>query len=205
MKKIDSRIFQLKRLQHLDLQENVVEELPFTFSQLVNLQELILNSNRIQKLPSALFLLPNWKQLLSLLDLRNNSITLLPVQICELDNLITLKVDHNKLETFPPTVGRLRKLRYLSASHNHIEMLPYSFMQLQLEHLDLFGNPFINVTNSDSEETEWQPPTLVECCARMIRKNRYYDFIWGRGCQMIFMLPRKGLKPKLHDLVLSVE
>ncbi|XP_048736879.1 leucine-rich repeat protein 1-like isoform X2 [Ostrea edulis] len=172
MKKIDSRIFQLKRLQHLDLRENVVEELPLTFSQLVNLRELILNSNRIQKLPSSLFLLPNWKQMLSLLDLSNNNITLLPVQLCELDNLVTLRVDHNKLETFPPTVGRLKKLKYLSASHNRIEVLPYSFMQLQLEHLDLFDNLFIDVTKSDLEEKEWQAPSLVECCARMIRKNR---------------------------------
>lgn len=172
MKKIDSRIFQLKKLQHLDLRENVIEELPSTFSQLENLQELILCANKIQNLPSSLCLLPKWKQFLSLLDLSNNGITLLPVQLCELDNLVTLKVDENKLETFPPTIGRLKRLKYLSASQNQIKTLPCSFMQLRLEHLDLFNNPFADDTKSDLEETEWQAPSLVECCARMIRKNR---------------------------------
>ncbi|XP_062603339.1 leucine-rich repeat protein 1-like [Saccostrea cucullata] len=172
MKKIDSRIFQLKKLIHLDLQENVIEELPPTFSQLTSLRELILSTNKIQTLPSSLCLLPNWKETLSLLDLSNNLINLLPIQLCELDNLVTLKVDHNKLETFPPTIGRLKKLKYLSASHNKIETLPCSFMQLRLEHLDLFSNPFADVTKSDLEETEWQVPSLVECCGRMIRKNR---------------------------------
>lgn len=173
MKKIDSRIFQLKKLLHLDLSENVIEELPSSsFSQLKILQELKLCANKLQSLPSSLCLLPNWKQCLSLLDLSNNSISLLPVQLCELDNLVTLKVDQNKLETFPPTIGKLRKLKYLSASQNQIDVLPCSFMQLHLEHLDLFNNPFADVTKSDLEETEWQVPSLVECCARMIRKNR---------------------------------
>lgn len=172
MKKIDSRIFQLKKLLHLDLRENVIEELPSTFSQLENLQELILCANKIQNLPLSLCLLPKWKQFLSLLDLSNNGITLLPIQLCELDNLVTLKVDQNKLETFPPTIGRLKRLKYLSASQNQIKTLPCSFMQLCLEHLDLYNNPFADDTNSDLEETEWQAPSLVECCARMIRKNR---------------------------------
>ena len=173
MKKIDSRIFQLKKLLHLDLSENVIGELPSSsFSQLKILQELRLCANKLQSLPSSLCLLPNWKHSLSLLDLSNNSITLLPVQLCELNNLVTLKVDQNKLETFPPTIGKLGKLKYLSASQNQIDVLPCSFMQLRLEHLDLFNNPFADVTKSDLEETEWQVPSLVECCARMIRKNR---------------------------------
>ncbi|KAK3092859.1 hypothetical protein FSP39_007993 [Pinctada imbricata] len=176
LKRIDTRIFSLRKLEVLNLSENVLESLPEDISKLGNLRELIVSNNLLSAFPASLCLKENFRQNLSLLDLCHNCLETLPLQICELESLVSLKVDHNKLQTLPPTIGRMKKLQFLSASNNCIRTLPASFMQLRLETLDLFANEFLDDSNQQLTDISWNPPSLVECCARMIRKHKLpYD------------------------------
>lgn len=63
----------------------------------------------IRNLSPNLFLLHN----LTALYLKNNSLQLLPSDICHLINLRTLDLSHNKLRSLPAEVGDLIHLRYV--------------------------------------------------------------------------------------------
>lgn len=172
LKKIDSRIFNLRRLEILNLSDNVIDTLPDDFGKLDKLRELYLNVNQLIQLPPKVCLQNNIQNSLCLLDLSNNKLQVLPLQICELFNLVTLKLDHNELKELPPTIGRLKSLKYLTASNNQLTSLPASFLQLYLDNLDLFSNPFPSDAGENLSVASLGVPSLVECCARSIRKNR---------------------------------
>lgn len=172
LKRIDSRIFNLRRLEILNLSDNVIETLPDDFGKIDKLRELYINVNQLIHFPPKLCLQNNIQNSLCLLDLSNNKLQLLPLQICELHNLVTLKLDHNELKELPPTIGRLKSLKYLTASNNHLTSLPASFLQLYLDNLDLFSNPFPSDAGENLSVISLGVPSLVECCARSIRKNR---------------------------------
>ena len=171
LKRIDTRIFSLKKLEVLDLRENVIEKLPNELSGFPNLRELVVCNNQLTNFPASLCVNGNFRNSLCLMDVSHNQIEALPPQICELDSLVSLKVDYNRLETLPHTIGRMKKLRFLSATMNKMKTLPASFMQLRLETLHLFANQFVDGKEECSNDS-WEPPTLVECCARMIRKYK---------------------------------
>lgn len=173
LKRIDSRIFDLKKLEVLNLSENSLESVSTDFGKLKTLRELYLNNNVITILDPKFCLLNNLALTLGVLDLSFNQIKQLPLQICELINLYNLKVNNNCLECLPPTIGRLKKLRHFSASQNKLTFLPASFMQLQFEYIDLYGNAFPDEFDETVDgEDNVGVPTLVEACARSIRKYR---------------------------------
>ena len=173
LKRIDSRIFDLKKLEILNLSENILEEVSTDFGKFTALRELYLNNNAVTILDPKFCLQSNLILTLGILDLSFNQIKQLPLQICELSNLYNLKVNNNCLESLPPTIGRLRKLQMFSASKNKLTFLPSSFMQLQFEYVDLYGNAFPEEFEETVDgEDNVGVPTLVEACARSIRKNR---------------------------------
>lgn len=172
MKRIDSRIVGLRNLTRLDLSNNSIELIPDDLSKLQLLSELRIAHNNLTVLSPSLCMKPSLQKLLSLLDLSYNKIQRLPVQICELANLVNLKLDHNEMEVLPPTIGRFPKLKFLSACNNKLKVLPANFMKLQLDSVDLFGNSFDSVENYQLYGTSVDVPSLVECAARAIRKNR---------------------------------
>ncbi|KAK3604597.1 hypothetical protein CHS0354_027451 [Potamilus streckersoni] len=172
MKRIDSRIFKLHKLKIFDLSNNIIEDIPGDFGKLPELQELRMNINELKSIPGSFFLKENLQNKLCLLDLSNNHIRVLPLQICELRNLVNLKVDSNEIEHIPPTIGRLKKLKFFSAAKNKIRVLPAGFLRLQLENVDLFDNPFESTNNVVQSSQVIGLPSLMECCARSIRKQR---------------------------------
>ena len=174
MKKIDSRIFNLWRLVKLNLRNNSIKNIPDDISKLTCLSELNLSYNNLELFPASVCLKEALQKSLSSLDLSNNQIKQLPLQICELTNLVSLKVDQNELSQLPPTIGRLFRLKFFSASENKLTSLPASFMKLRLDSLDLFNcGQAGNQTEAPFVSSQCVPvPSLVECCARSIRKNR---------------------------------
>lgn len=172
LKRIDSRIFDLKKLQVLNLSENCVEEISTDFGKFTTLGELYLNNNLITCINPRFCLQKNLILTLSILDLSYNQLKLLPLQICELSNLYNLKLNNNLLEHLPPTIGRLRNLKQFSASQNKISLLPASFMQLKLEYVDLFGNNLPDEVEDSVLEDNVGVPSLVEACARSVKKYR---------------------------------
>lgn len=69
-------------------------------------------------------------------------------------------------------MGRLSKLRYLSAAHNRLAALPGDFRKLSLEKLDLFGNPFIQANPLNHSMKVTFPFTLQELSSRAVVKLR---------------------------------
>lgn len=171
LKKVDSRILKLHYLVELDLRDNVLESLPDDFSNVPNLKSLTLLQNSLCDITPKLCMQSTLQANLCYLDLSQNKLEILPLQLCELKCLVTLKIDHNQLKFLPPTIGRLKRLKFLSALENKIETMPASMTQLQLETIDLYGNPFVQEIQNDLPE-QFPDITLVECCARAIRKHR---------------------------------
>lgn len=172
VKRVDSRIFDLKKLEVLNLGGNCIEDISTDFGKFKTLRELHLYNNAISNVNPKFCLEQNLILTLTVLDLSNNQLKLLPLQICELYNLYNLKVNNNLLESLPPTIGRLKKMKLFSAAENKLTVLPASFIQLRFEFMDLFGNPFPVEIEDSILEDNVGVPTLVEACARSIKKHR---------------------------------
>lgn len=170
MKKIDSRILKLRHLRVLDLSHNSLHTLPDSFNTLENLAELNLRNNQLTELPKS-FCSGNLHSSLKLLDIRNNKIKFLQLHFCDLQGLVTLKLDSNHLVCLPAYIGCLRRLKYLSISDNKLHTVPASFTQLNLETLDLHGNPFLDPDQS-SVIDRLRCPSLQESAGRSLLKHR---------------------------------
>ncbi|KAG8449178.1 hypothetical protein GDO86_016016 [Hymenochirus boettgeri] len=169
--RIDMRMLCLKKLQKLDLSNNHIKKLPKTIGDLICLQELILSHNYLESFEVALCN-STLSNSLKLLDLSENKIKALPVQICNFKELISLKIDENDLLQLPFTIGRLSKLRLISAAKNKLSCLPSTFKMLRLEKVDLFGNPFIQASPMVPDIQLKIPQTLLETAAREVARYR---------------------------------
>lgn len=167
LSRVDMRMLSLKALRKLDLSNNHIKKLPTTIGDLSCLSELNLHNNHLEAFSVALCL-STLQRTLQLLDLSQNRLRYLPAQFCQLRELVNLKLDDNELACLPFHVGRLSKLRFLSAAHNQFAVLPSDFRKLSLENLDLFGNPFIHPNPFDHKMELTFPLTLQEMCSRAV-------------------------------------
>ena len=170
LNRIDKRLCNLQNLAYLDLSNNHISEVPESL-QNVSLVELKLSGNKIEEYPLALCLGIISSSLRSL-DLSRNLITNLPGNFVQLKGLVRLKLDCNQLTTLPKCFGKLTNLKYLSASSNQITVLPHTFKRLQLESIDLFGNPFSG-PGLLRRCADLSLPCLQELAGRTIRRERY--------------------------------
>lgn len=90
--------------------------------------EMIMRLANLSHLGGSVFQMPNFKSL-KLVDVRNNRLTELPSEMCNLAHLTTLKVDYNYLAALPFSIGSLAELQYLSASQNRLIELPDSLFR----------------------------------------------------------------------------
>lgn len=169
--RVDMRMLSLKALRVLDLSNNHIKKLPVTIGDLSSLNQLNLQNNQLESFSEALCL-STLQKTLQTLDLSHNQLRFLPPQFCQLRELTTLKVDDNQLVCLPFHIGRLSKLRFLSAAHNQLSVLPTDFKKLSLENLDLFGNPFIQPNSLDHSMKLKFPLTLQEIAYRAIANQR---------------------------------
>lgn len=164
-------VFVFAALRKLDLSNNHIKKLPATIGDLSCLSELILHNNHLEAFSEALCL-STLQRTLQLLDLSQNRLQSLPAQFCQLRELVNLKLDDNELVCFPFHIGRLSKLRFLSAAHNQLSVLPGDFRKLSLENLDLFGNPFIQPNPLDHTMQLIFPLPLQEMASRAVTNLR---------------------------------
>ncbi|XP_041353671.1 leucine-rich repeat protein 1-like [Gigantopelta aegis] len=171
MKRIDQRILQLSKLKILNLSHNSLQSLPESYGRIYSLYELYVNNNQLTKLPISLCR-SSLSTSLVVLDISENQITTLPLELCELKQLVTLKADKNDLKSLPATIGKLIHLKSVSVAHNKLAILPAGLTRLQLDHLDLYCNPLELQQTESVIMSQLTFPTLVECCARSIKKYR---------------------------------
>ena len=171
MKRIDSRILQLRQLRVLNLSQNRLPNLPDDWSGLPVLAELHLAENLLTDLPRG-FCSGNLSTSLTFLDLSKNKIKILRPYFCQLMALVTLKLTENELVALPAHIGQISGLKYLHAAHNQLRVLPASFGQLRLEDLDLYDNAFLQDGPSSTINRLNEDVGLLELCARAVKKHR---------------------------------
>ena len=171
LRKVDSRILNLKNLRCLDLSNNHISNLPESIGSLSQLAELQLSNNQLDKIPLGL-LNGSLKHSLHSLDLSSNQFKMLPPQLVEFNNLVNMKVNDNQLLCLPWNIGQMSKLRFIFAGNNKLQFLPFSFTRLALEEVDMFGNEFGGSGMFPSTQEEGYFPSFVEIAARAVKKYR---------------------------------
>lgn len=122
-------IGKMKELKGLFLSGNKLTTLPRSMAQLNNLNALYLINNELTQVPEVIFQLPNLKYL----NLSGNDIKTIPPEIVKLVNLETLRIgslrDSSPLESLPAEMGSMGKLKTLYVENApRITTLPDSFL-----------------------------------------------------------------------------
>ena len=131
----------LVHVTSINLQFNLLREIPRCLLELPCIEDLNLSYNRLQKIPEV----HEWATTLMVLDLSHNELQSLP-QYCEAPNLQHLSIRHNKFRQVPKCICSFTNLTTLGLGHNpDIVKLPVEMGWLQnLETLDLEGLDDIN-------------------------------------------------------------
>eukprot|EP01112_Ceratiomyxa_fruticulosa_P011838 TRINITY_DN324_c0_g3_i1.p1 TRINITY_DN324_c0_g3~~TRINITY_DN324_c0_g3_i1.p1 ORF type:complete len:768 (+),score=115.97 TRINITY_DN324_c0_g3_i1:217-2520(+) len=130
----------LKSLEHLDLQENCLHEIPETVSFLgSHLKSLCINNNKLEFLPESLGSLT----LLRRLSAHCNRLREIPSSIGNLTLLKALSLYSNSLSSLPSSLVHLKRLHTLELGSNVLIQLPYNVSCMQgLRRVELQDNSF---------------------------------------------------------------
>ena len=101
--------------------------LPSSLAGLHKLRQMFLNKNNLTEVPLQVCQLAD----LIGLNLGYNKLTMLPPEICDLSLLQALNLGTNQLSELPPTIGRLTSLMVLDLYGNRIKRLPTEIGQLR--------------------------------------------------------------------------
>jgi Leucine-rich repeat (LRR) protein len=151
LEKIPESMKQLSNLQSIDFSYNVIEQFPYELSSIHGLQHINLSNNRILGIEDDI---QHFTHLLTLnlSGNRSNSNFYISSKIEELVNLQWLDLSDSYLsdEDLPPELFNLKKIRFLSLSHNGIKTIPENIKNLtNLVTLSLSNCPISsNITKS---------------------------------------------------------
>jgi internalin A len=142
LEQISKIVFELKNLNSLYLEVNLITEIPSEIGQLKNLTELGLVSNQLTELPAEITQLKNLCQL----GLGNNKLRKLPAKITQLKKLDCLGLGLNQFSRFPAEITQLKNLTGMSLNSNQLTKLPAEIGELKkLTGLDLGINHLIEL------------------------------------------------------------
>ncbi|ETL83029.1 hypothetical protein F442_17556 [Phytophthora nicotianae P10297] len=158
-------------MSHLNLSANKLQSLPAAIGELLSLKTLTVEDNELQSLHPSIAALPHLKLLrlrknnlssesiseflgdspalgdtIKELDLRNNSLSRLPVEVSQLRSLETLLLSFNKIETldrFP--WSQLANVSVISVSDNKLRSLGRIYDAPQLASLSFENNNLTKV------------------------------------------------------------
>lgn len=119
-------ISKLVNLRSLSFGGNALTKIPAGVFNLTKLDILNMMNNQLREIPPEILMLDK----LRWLYLRNNSINALPEEFGELHNLRSLDLLGNKLKSLPSTFGKLQNLAQLELYENPIKKLPANFGEL---------------------------------------------------------------------------
>ncbi|CAH8500998.1 unnamed protein product [Schistosoma turkestanicum] len=138
---LDNRIYDLKKLNFLEISHTCLEHLSEDISKLSNIAQLCLTSNMLKAVPTNLGSLHS----LRCLDLSFNNISVIPDIFSQLSNLYSLILSGNKIQSIPSVQG-LKSLHEFSASKNQLTLLPEGIELLtNLAVLDVSYNNISNL------------------------------------------------------------
>ncbi|PWA98907.1 disease resistance protein (TIR-NBS-LRR class) [Artemisia annua] len=159
------------------------------------LLELRFRSNDIEELPSSI---ANFQELVHL-DLHScRKLRSLPVSICGLRRLRTLKLYGCILEELPESIGLLECLEKLNLSFAHIKHLPDSICMLKnLKTLDLSSCLNLEKLPQDLGKLECLENLILKECQQVtdipdstceLRRLKYFSLL---DCVQLYILPKK--------------
>lgn len=135
----------LKRLKTLNLGRNNLRTIPREVGNLKYLQALKLNNNALGDIPKEVSGLTN----LETLDISGNSISELSFHLANFQRLKSLNISGNQLRKLPDSLTELKNLLILDISENKISQLPADLVKLEkLENLNLSDNDFREIPGS---------------------------------------------------------
>ena len=104
-------------LQHFDVSENELDDLPIDISLLIHLESLNCSHNQLTNLSDLFEQLTELKQL----DLSFNQFKRLPTVIYSLKHLIRFNCEHNSIKKLEIEIANLRHLKILVLDHNQFQ------------------------------------------------------------------------------------
>ena len=129
-----SPLFLIATICHLLMFQ--LTELPGSIGKCSNLGILDVSHNKLLRLPDTL----GACKFLQSLHAHHNDLQTLPPSLKQCPRLMHLVLDHNHLSKFPELL-RVCPIRQLSLSHNNITEFSPSLARLNLNRLDVRGNP----------------------------------------------------------------
>ncbi len=136
MPSMPENIHNLKRIATLQLEENLIEVLPNSFSKLRTLTSLDISKNRLYQLPEGFENL----QILRTLNLESNNIEVMPTAFSRMSVLMTLNLAKNRIVDIPDVICDISSLRKLNLEMNRLSAIPNRIGQLYLIELRLGHN-----------------------------------------------------------------
>ena len=140
-------IEEMQSLKVLDLSKNKLKTLPASIGKLGGLLKISCHHNLIESLPVDMFTDMNFgpEELL----LQHNKLKQLPIELYEIDSLLTLNVMANEITELPSEIGHLVNLATLNMASNKITNIPEEIGNLGfLQELNLGFNEISNVPDS---------------------------------------------------------
>ncbi|KAK0457804.1 uncharacterized protein EV420DRAFT_1335182 [Desarmillaria tabescens] len=152
------------------------------------------------------------------LQLRNNAISVLPIDLFDLQKLTLLGLQQNRLTYIPPEIAHLENLRELNLSMNKLEYLPSEMLRMKFKKLALIGNPWKQAPDQSPRpvsETRHLLPHVIpfsELCLRLLFSppsppcpqtvlEKYYDLPLAEDK---YILPDRKLWPSIGPHLKSV-
>ncbi|GFH46030.1 hypothetical protein CTEN210_02504 [Chaetoceros tenuissimus] len=136
-----------RNLCFLNLQYNLLEEVPQEIGALYNLQTLNVSHNKIRTLPNEFCLMTS----LLKLDFSYNLLHELPQNFGALQELTTLNCRSNSLSGLPPTFHRLQEIKEVDLAFNTFQKFDPCLTHLPIRHLNLEGNQISKLPSSVAE------------------------------------------------------
>lgn len=134
MTELPPEIGSLTKLEVLDIIWTGLMSLPPEIEKLTKLKELNIIANKLMYLPPEIGNLTNIK----ILNLSGNKLTSLPPEIGKLTNLTTLNLGINRFKELPREVGYLNNLASLDISENPLTSLPVEIADSHFLSLDIY-------------------------------------------------------------------
>jgi Leucine-rich repeat (LRR) protein len=131
----------IQTLQHFDISENLLDDLPLDISLLIHLEILNCSHNQLTNLSDSFDKLNQLKEL----DLSFNHFKHLPNVISTFKHLLRLNCEHNFIKTIDLDLLNLKHLKTLIFDHNQLQALDtIDFSQMKrLEYIHIAHNQLI--------------------------------------------------------------
>jgi Leucine-rich repeat (LRR) protein len=133
LKKVPASIFELKKLDNLDLGFNLIKEIPEAIGELTELVYLKLSRNNFTRLPDSIGRLKKLRRL----RLDNLDLEYLPESIGGLSSLEMLEICYGRLGEVPTSIQHLKNLKHIYLYKTEISDIDMNVLRVMLPDVEI--------------------------------------------------------------------